>query len=184
MSEQPRIVIEPREWRGWELKHQPSHDGKSDYQASQEGRWVAAATLPELLKKIGESERVTVQFTKPLRCLYRDRYGRSGYKVADIFALDDGNFYFRCGGETHHASLRELEAATGKETEREVSFVLDSPRNRKRLEQAGRLEFRAGELEALARAQRNALDPLISVHVRMFGKHHGEEVPRVGTQHD
>ncbi len=182
MSEQPRIVIEPKLYRGWELKHQPSHDGKSDCQASQEGRWVAAATLPELLKKIGESERVTVRFTRPMRCLYRDRYGRGHYQKAEVFALDNGNFYFHCGGETHHARLEELDEQIGREREREQGFVLDTPENRRRLLRAGKLEGQARALKSKAEELRKALDPLLGVFVKHHGAQYGVLVPRLGTE--
>ena len=74
----PRIVIEPKTWNGWNLEYSVSHDGQSDYRAEKDGCRVFAPCLRTLTDRISEAEDRTVRLARPIAILFVRAYGEKG----------------------------------------------------------------------------------------------------------
>lgn len=103
-----KLVIEPRSYKGWELKWLASHNGESDYRAEKGPHTVYAPDLNELLRRCDKADETTVKFRRPLTALRRDSYYRTLEKCRITALCGDRFVYVDSKGETHEGLCSRL----------------------------------------------------------------------------
>lgn len=164
MSE-PKIVIEPKNWQGWELEFHPSYQEDSRYRAEKDGIHLCAGTLSGLMDKIHRSREVIKRFPRPLRVLNLSDY-KPEWAPVDIHTIHSDEFIYRgVDGSTFSARFDAL--SLDRERNRGRKFIHDSPENRAKLKKADQLEARGRALHDEARKVRQSVTPVTEADVRL-----------------
>ena len=160
-----KLVIEPRSYKGWELKWLASHNGESDYRAEKGPHTVFAPNLNELLRRCDKADETTVKFRRPLTALRRDSYSRKLEQCAITALCGDRFVYVDHKGETHEGFCKRLRLEEG-DNPAEREWRVDSKANRALLKKIASLRSQSNKLELEILDLQRKIVPLTEADVK------------------
>lgn len=160
-----KLVIEPKTYKGWELKWLSSHDGESDYRAEKGVHHVFAPDLNELLRRCDKADEMTVKFRKPLSVLRRDSYNRRLERCLITALCGERFVYVDEKGETHEGLCSRLRLEDS-ERNAEREWRADCRQNRDILTKIKKLRERACKYEREIMELERKIVPLTEADVK------------------
>lgn len=169
MNQEPKIVISPSKYKGWDLEYSKSHDGESDYRAEKDKIFLYASSLQDLLAKIARADEITVRFKTPIPALYLDEYSNKGWQECRIVMIHERQFIFIDEkGETQSSFRDKLNLDREQNPKRR--FIHLTKANYDKLVKADKLIEKARLLEEQSRKIRHTLDPITDADLMLEAK--------------
>lgn len=167
MNERPQIKIEPKTYKGWNLKHETGWSEKPRFIADCERSSLWADTLQELINKIDEAEKRVVRLKRPIKILNLRDYGSKEYTPAVVTFIDDGKIYMEHpNGEVTYTDAEKVSEQCNDGTRSRLKHALDTKENRQKIEKYKRMCTKGYEILEQADFVLKSLEPLTNVDIK------------------